>query len=186
MFWKTQKVVEIKKELEILNNEISKYVCCFTGYRPDKLSWGYNEEDIRCIEMKQQLYFEIEKSINDGYKIFLCGMALGFDMICAETVLELKKKYNYIKLIGALPCKDQECRWQSSQQKRYNKILSQLDGIRCIYDTYVGPKCMLERNRYMINNSSKVIALYDGQPGGTQGTLKYAKSKDINIVILKP
>jgi len=30
-------------------------------------------------------------------------MALGFDMICAETILDLKKKYPDIKIIGALP-----------------------------------------------------------------------------------
>ena len=92
MFWRKQKVNEIKYELEILNNNISKKVCCFSGHRPSKLPWGYNENDLKCVSIKKKLYIEIEKTINEGYNIFLCGMALGFDMICAEIVLELKKK----------------------------------------------------------------------------------------------
>lgn len=184
MFWRYQKVVEIKRELEILNKEMSKYVCCFTGHRPDKLPWGYNEKDIRCIEMKKRLFFEIEKTILGGYKIFLCGMALCFDMICAETLLKLKKKYKHIKLIGAIPCKNQDCRWNDAQRVRYQKLLSRLDDIRCIYDEYNGYKCMLERNEYMVNNSSKIIALYNGEPGGTKRTLEYAKKQNLSITIL--
>lgn len=184
MFWKNQKVVEIKKELEILNQDMSKHVCCFTGHRPNKLPWGYNESDSRCISMKEKLYREIEKSIQEGYIIFLCGMALGFDMLCAEIVLSLKKKNKNIKLIGALPCKNQDNKWSTNQKKRYRAILSQLDGIRCIYDEYVGQKCMIERNEYMVNNSSKIIVLYNGKSGGTKSTLLYAKTKGLNITII--
>lgn len=54
--------------------------------------------------MKATLSTEIEKAIHNGYKIFLSGMALEFDMIFAETVLSVKEKYPDIKIIGALPC----------------------------------------------------------------------------------
>lgn len=36
---------------------------------------------------EKNLKLEIERAIAKGYTTFLCGMALGFDMICAETVL---------------------------------------------------------------------------------------------------
>ncbi len=64
---------------------------CFTGRRSQKLPWRINEEDRRCKAMKITLRSEIEKTIKQGYNIFLCGRAIGFDMICAETVIELKK-----------------------------------------------------------------------------------------------
>lgn len=45
---------------------------------------------------------------------------------------------------------------------------------------------MLERNNYMLNNSSLVIALFNGKPGGTSYTLKKAKEKGLKIVVIKP
>lgn len=47
--------------------------------------------------MKTVLRIEIEKGLR-GYNTYLCGMAIGFDMICAETVIDLKKSYPNIKL----------------------------------------------------------------------------------------
>ena len=41
--------------------------------------------------MKEKLRNEIIKAIKNGYTTFISGMALGFDMICEEIVLELKK-----------------------------------------------------------------------------------------------
>ena len=161
-------------------------VACFTGHRSQKLPWRFNEEDERCRDMKKALRLEIEKAIQRGYNTFLCGMALGFDMICAETVFELKKQYSEIKIIGALPCKTQDAKWQENVRTRYKNILSKLDGIRCIYDEYVGSKCMLERNRYMVNNSSLMIALFNGLSGGTKSTIDYAKKMGLEIVIIKP
>lgn len=124
---------------------------CFTGHRSQKLPWRFNEEDDRCMAMKETLRQEIIGAVEKGYKTFLCGMALGFDTICAETVLSLKKEYPDIKLIGALPCRTQDSKWAEKDKKRYRGLLDKLDGIRCIYDEYAGAECMLERNRYMVN-----------------------------------
>lgn len=129
---------------------------------------------------------EIEKAIQKGYKTFLCGMALGFDTICAETVIELKKNYTEIKLIGAIPCKTQDSKWADKDKSRYKELLQKLDGVRCIYDEYIGAECMLERNRYIVNNSSLMIALFDGKAGGTQSTIDYAKQQGLDIVIIQP
>ncbi|MDE5977575.1 MAG: DUF1273 domain-containing protein [Turicibacter sp.] len=159
---------------------------CFTGHRSQKLPWRFNEGDERCKAMKETLRVELKKAIERGYRTFHCGMALGFDMICAETILTLKKKYNDIKIIGALPCKTQDIKWSHKDRERYRELLKQLDGIRCEYDTYTGPECMLERNRFMVNNSSLMIALFNGQCGGTKSTLDYARSQGLEIIIIKP
>ena len=37
----------------------------------------------------------------------------------------------------------------------------------------------------MVNNSSLVIALFDGKEGGTKQTIEYAKSKGREIEIIK-
>lgn len=164
---------------------IRNYTVCFTGHRPQKLPWKFNEKDFRCVDMKNRTKIEIESAIKNGYHTFLCGMALGFDIMCAELVLELKKKYPYIKLIGAIPCKNQSDRWTKNQKERYKKIVKQLDRVRCIYNKYEDG-CMQERNRYMINNSSLVIALFNGLNGGTKKTIEYAKQQGKKIIIIKP
>ena len=159
---------------------------CFTGHRSQKLPWRFDEEDQRCKAMKSTLRFEIEKAIQRGYRTFLCGMALGFDMICAETVIDLKKKYSDVKIVGALPCKTQDIKWFDKDRKRYRDLLNRLDCVRCIYDEYIGAECMLERNRYMVDNSSLMIALFNGLSGGTKSTIDYAKREGLEIVIIKP
>ena len=164
----------------------AKHTACFTGHRSQKLPWRFNEDDERCKVMKATLRSEIEKAIQRGYRTFLCGMALGFDMICAETVLDFKKQYGDIKIIGALPCRTQDIKWRDKDRKRYRDLLSRLDDVRCIYDEYVGAECMLERNRYMVNNSSLMIALFNGLPGGTKSTIDYAKKNGLEIIVIKP
>lgn len=159
---------------------------CLTGHRNQKLIWGFNERDERCLKMKDNLRIEIEKAIDSGYETFYSGMALGFDLICVETILELKKKYNNIKIVEVLPCKTQDIKWQSKDRERYRKLLWQLDGIRCIYDNYIGAECMLERNRFMVDNSSMMIALYGGAAGGTKSTIEYARNKGLEIIIIEP
>lgn len=180
-------------ELEISIKEISKIIqnlnsttACFTGHRIQKLPWRNKEDDGRCIALKNTLRAEIEKAVRRGYKTFLCGLALGFDTYCAEAVLELKNQFPDIKLIGAIPCKNQDIKWSEKDKKRYKKLLKNVDGVRCIYEEYKGPECMLERNKFMVNNSSLLIALYDGLSGGTKSTIDYAKKQGLDIIVLKP
>lgn len=160
--------------------------CSFTGHRSQKLPWSFNENDKRCLIMKTILKNHIEEAIQNGYDTFLSGMALGFDMICTEIVLSFKQKYKYVKMVGVLPCKNQDAKWPESQKVRYKKLLNQLDYIKCDNDYYVGPQCMIDRNHFMIDNSSLVIALFNGLSGGTKSTIDYAKSKGKRIVIIKP
>lgn len=169
---------------EKLNYLSKSNVCCFTGYRPLKCPWGYNENDKRCIKMKENTKNIIENSILNGYEIFLCGMAIGFDMICADIVLELKHKYPKIKLIGILPCKNQDKKWNKSYKEKYKLITNKLDDLYYIYDNY-NDKCMIERNKFMVDNSSLCIALFDGKSGGTKYTVQYAKSKKIKILYVE-
>lgn len=179
----TKQVRELKDYCEREMNLLTSTTACFTGHRPQKLPWGYNEDDNRCIEMKYKLEKEIIGAIHKGYNNFITGMALGFDMICAETILKIQKDYPFIKLIAALPCKNQYKYWNTSQILRYKKILSQCNYIRCLYENY-NDKCMIDRNDFMINNSSLVIALYNGKVGGTSYTIKNAKLKNLDVIII--
>lgn len=189
MFLRTKKSVlnNAKKDIfELIPDFDKSKAVCFTGHRSQKLPWRFNEEHEKCLVMKATLRKEIERAIQNGYKTFFCGMALGFDMICAETVLDLKTKYPDIVIIGAIPCKTQDIRWSDKEQKRYGKLLLKLDGIRCINDDYTGAECMLERNRFMADNSNLMIAVFNGLSGGTKSTIDYARKQGLEIIIIKP
>ena len=186
MFNKKDIFDEMKKEIGDIIQLLNSTTACVTGHRSQKLPWKFNENDERCIRMKQKLKEEFIKAIERGYTTFITGMALGFDMICAEILLELKKKYKFIKIIGALPCRNQDKLWPAKEKERYRKLLDKLDAIRCIYNEYNGAECMHERNHYMVSNSSLIIALYNGLPGGTQKTIEFAKQQGLDVVIIEP
>ena len=43
----------------------------FTGYRPQKMPFGFNEQDARCIDFKNRLRNTIESFIWQGYRHFI-------------------------------------------------------------------------------------------------------------------
>ena len=60
---------------------------------------------------KQIITDEAIKLIDQGVTYFIAGGALVFDTLAAQTVLDLKKDYAQIKLILAIPCKNQSDKW---------------------------------------------------------------------------
>lgn len=157
---------------------------CLTGYRPDKLPWGYNEEKESCVHFKENLKVVLEKAIMYGLKNFMTGMAEGFDMIATEILIALREKYS-IKIIAVIPCIGQERVWSERQQKRYHTILKKCDEKIILNKNYT-PACMGVRNKFMVKNSSVVIACFSGIAGGTSNTIKIAKKYGCKIRIINP
>ncbi len=169
-----------------MNNDIAKEkTCCFTGYRPQKICWNFDETSPEFLKVAKTVKKLINDAYDNGYKYFISGMALGFDTLCAEKVLELKITHPEIMLICAIPCKGQEKYWSESQCATYKHILNKADVVKYISEKYTR-FCMQKRNRYMLNMSSMVIALFDGKPGGTEQTLNMAKRMNIKIVMISP
>ena len=97
--------------------------CAFTGHRPRKFPWGYNEADARCVALKEAIAKEIAKLVDAGYTDFLSGMVEGTDAWAALTVLALKKENPTLKLHCILPCEGQEDGWSASARDLYFSIL---------------------------------------------------------------
>ena len=155
--------------------------CCFTGHRPDKLPWGEDESDPRCLRLKRAIAQAVEDVYISGVRHFITGMARGCDLYCAEAVLALREAEAGITLECARPCETQADSWPAGEQARYQTILD-----RCNYETLVQHHydrfCMLRRNRYMVDRSGLLIAIYNGVPkGGTFQTLAYAMQKGLTV-----
>lgn len=116
-----------------------------------------------------------------GVTHFICGMANGCDMYCAEAVLKLKEEFPDITLEAAVPFDGQESKWSADLKLRYREILINCNAVKLISDNYTR-FCMMQRNRYMVDHSSILIACYNGQYGGTWNTIKYAMNLDREII----
>ena len=80
------------------------HACAFTGHRPNKLPWRYNENAPGCVALKKSLAKQIAALTDNGYTHFLSGMALGVDCWCSQIVLDLREKNPALKIHCILPC----------------------------------------------------------------------------------
>lgn len=160
--------------------------CCFTGHRPHRLPWKEDEWDERCQNFIRELDRQVALAYRRGYRHFISGMARGSDLLFSEAVLRLKEQHDDVVLEAAIPYAGQAERWKAAQQERYRRILAQCDLETYVQQDYT-PDCMMRRNYYMVERSSLLIALFDGQPsGGTCKTLLYAIRGALDVVQLDP
>ena len=157
--------------------------CCFTGHRPQKLPWGMNENDPRCVKLKNELDARLGAIYELGYRHFVCGMAIGCDMYFAEAVLKLKEQHDDVTLEAAIPFGDQPGRWNAELRRRYNGLIDRADKVTVLQYGYT-PDCMMRRNRYMVDRSSLLLACYDGRPGGTMNTILYAEREGVKVIVV--
>lgn len=160
--------------------------CAFTGHRPRKFPWDYNETDARCVALKETLAKEIAKLVDVGYTDFLSGMAEGADTWAVLAVLALKKENPALRLHCVLPCEGQADKWSVSARKRYFFILEQADEVVYVSREY-HDGCMLERNRYLVDHAACLLAIYNGERrGGTAMTVRYARKMGREVIVLNP
>ena len=155
--------------------------CCFTGHRPGKLPWRYNEEDLRCVSLKARIADAVEAAYQEGFRHVLCGMALGCDLYFCECVLRLRQTHPDVTVEAAIPCPSQADGWGEAQKSRYRDILARCDYETMVQQSYT-PGCMQRRNRYMVDHASLLIAVNDGARGGTRSTIEYAFKRGVNVL----
>lgn len=157
--------------------------CCFTGHRPEKLPWRRDETDPRCLELKRNLTRELERAYRDGYRHFICGMARGADFYFCEAALDLRDRRTGVTVEAAIPCEEQAARWSDAERVRYFDLVGHCD-LETMVQHHYDRGCMLRRNRYMVDRSSRLLAVYDGLLGGTMYTITYAKKQGLEVVLL--
>lgn len=151
--------------------------CCFTGHRPEKLS-------LPEAEVIAWLETETCQAIADGFTTFISGMARGVDIWAAEIVLKLRDGGEPIHLICACPYPGFDRSWSQEWRDKYQRILREADLVRDISGGY-NRYCFQRRNEWMVDHSARVIAAFDGKPGGTKNTIEYAVSHGVFVVTIK-
>lgn len=161
------------------------HTCCFTGHRPDKLPWGTDESDPRCSALQEQLTAALERAYEAGCRHFICGMARGSDLLFCRAALTLRERHGDVTVEGAVPCQTQTDGWPAAERELHQTLLDQ-----CNFETMVqhhyDRSCMMRRNRYMVDRSCRIIAVYNGIPkGGTFRTLAYAMKENLTTDIIR-
>ena len=146
----------------------------FTGHR-------FMDASLR-EHVRKRLSDAVLDAYGQGFRNFISGFAIGFDMMAAETVVSLRRSHPDITLIAAIPFKGQASRFSFYDRKRYDSLLEAVDEVMVLSDSYY-PRCFLDRDEFMVNSSSMLIGYYDGRgKGGTFYTIRKAMARNIPIV----
>jgi len=152
-----------------------------TGHRPLKL---FNVEDYNQIskaDMAKLYLFAVH--IMKGFKAgglerFISGMAIGWDQAMAQAAVDLDIPFD-----AAVPFKGQESKWPRHVQVEYHELLAHAREIHIISSGGYSTSAMYKRDEWIVDHSSVVAALYDGQPrGGTYHTVQYAVRKKVMLI----
>ncbi len=148
---------------------------CFSGQRAEKLHASETE-------IKAWLSEQIDHAIRyDGIQTFISGAGMGVETWAAQLVLE-KKKDTAVHLIVAVPWPGFAHKWNEDRKKEYADICNRADLLRYISPSY-HDDIFAERNRWMVDHSSLVIAYYNGDKGGTNDTLQYARDHLVKVTV---
>lgn len=154
---------------------MKKPVVMFTGHREiPSANAPYIEQKLNEIICKYR---------NAG--LFVCGGAMGFDTLAAKAVLRAKLEYGNIKLMLALPCYNQACRWPKRAREDYEIIIACADYVVYTTQGEYSDICMHIRNKFMVDMCDICVAYFTGRAGGTYSTVKYAQSRNKKIIRIK-
>ena len=152
-----------------MDNYDLKTTCSFTGHRI--LAKEFSVDNLNEV---------INNVLKSGFRTFLVGMAMGFDLKCVEILLKKKKKFN-IDVIACIPCKNQDKFFKKEEKEKYQEYIKKVDKIVCFSEEYTNG-CMQIRNRYMVDNSSVLVAYLKYFKGGALYTVNYAKKQNKEII----
>lgn len=152
-------------------------ILAITGHRPPKIG-GYDPTAplrvaVRAAIRKHLLEFKPEKGIS--------GMALGVDQDFAEECHALD-----IPFVAAVPFKGQEGAWPEAARAHYDYLLGLAETVVVVRGGGFAAWKMQERNKWMVDRCSHLLAVWDGSSGGTANCVEYAKSQSKPITRINP
>jgi len=147
--------------------------CFFTGHRFIAVE--------QKNEIKKRLKEEIIKAIEDDFKVFIAGGAIGFDMIASEVVISLKDEYD-ISLCLYLPCREHTALWSEGDRLRFDSVFAMADEYYFVSDKPYFDGAMQKRNSAMVEASDMCIAYLKNTHSGTYQTVRLAEEKGIKII----
>lgn len=156
--------------------DISKNVS-FTGHRSGRISQPM-------LTLFAGMVTEIKSLYASGCRNFFSGMAEGGDLVFAKAVLMARNELTDIRLVAAIPFREQFARYSDMNKRLYISLLEEADKTVVLSESY-HKGCFHRRNDFLVEHAATMLAYWDGQPyGGTYYTVKKAIEAGKKIVNL--
>lgn len=164
--------------------------CAIIGHRPTRFKFKYKENNTGCKRLKKRLHDQFIFLYEHGVRRFLIGGSLGVDIWSGEILLKLKEQpeYDGIELVLILPHPGHDARWDQRSKARLAFLLA-----HSIENTTIGTQGNAEdyfrRNRYMVEHSDYLLAVYDNDrtiSSGTGKTVQYAEKLGKPVILIHP
>ena len=166
-------IITDAEEWELLS--VRSHACFFTGHRKIRTDALAHITDAAEEEIRKLAY--------EGFDVFLCGGACGFDLFAANAALRVKKEFPALRLVMVLPCPDQTKGWTDTDRRLHDAICARGEVV-CISTAY-DDRCMKKRNLFLVDHASVGIAYYTGAfRTGTGQTVRYAEKQGIPVINL--
>ncbi len=150
--------------------------CCFAALTLRELRRPVDD-------IKVDLENEILRAVRDGYRTFLIGLTPGTDVWAGNIVIRLKDRFPELKLIAAVPfpgpAGDQEAEWAEKAER----LLSRADLVKTIRPEGAEETCP-RLQAWMVDHSSRLIAVYSGPSGSAGGMVRYARKIRVPVKYL--
>ena len=92
-----------------------------------------------------------------------------------------KEGSNSLHLIAATPWPGFARRWKEEWRMQYDDLLKKADLVINVCEHYHNGVFQI-RNEWMVDRSNRLIAYYNGAPGGTRNTIEYAEKRGIEVI----
>ena len=154
-------------------------VCCFTGHR--YFPWSDNIDHPRYRALLVELEKAIDLALAKGATHFICGNAVGVDTWAAELVLKKKRTHPEIFLEIALPFAG-----HNANESVCQKVQQKADLVHIVSTAKSRKAAFLERDRYMVEHSDLLIAVYSELRArcGAAKTMEYAKKQRKEVLAI--
>ena len=163
--------------------------CCFTGHRRRDLPFDGNVQKQGVKNLISTIQLACVKAYEDGYRTFLTGMAEGADILCGSVIMDMMgdKRFAGIKLICVLPYAEQKKELRSAEERYiYSLLINSAEAV-VVTGEISDRGRYRERNRFMIEHSSALIAVYREKlrGSGTLQTINMAKKAGLKMHIIE-
>ncbi len=156
---------------------------CFSGHRQEKLPDKGDTFSLKMKAILSMLYYEIYQSIEEGYDTFIVGGSRGIDLMAAEFVYQFIHQGKKIRLIVAMPHPDFGCNFKGSDLYMRGNAIAEAELVVNVSDRYFDG-CYRKRNQFMVDHSSRLIAVVSDWQSGTGQTIRYAQKSEIDTKII--